>query len=190
MARCAILGREDITFENHGYVAERCITDLENAVAECLGGKFVGSLDHSTVVLGTPAGRIDVDVLRVEAQRSRLHRVTNVAVQHTDTYSSHRHHVRLYIQLYFTIVYGSLTQHTHPLNGPLSGTTQVSRYHRKVKPIWILLEQETVSGCGISWAVCKSAPRSRQNAGTPPLKFFTGRMPLLPPNQQCQSTEA
>ena len=33
---------------------------------------------------------------------------------------------------------------------------------RKVKPIWILLEQETVSGCGVSWAICKSAPRSRQ----------------------------
>ena len=29
---------------------------------------------------------------------------------------------------------------------------------RKVKPIWILLEQETVSGSGISWAICKSAP--------------------------------
>ena len=33
---------------------------------------------------------------------------------------------------------------------------------RKVKPIWILLKQETVSGSGISWAVCKSAPRSGQ----------------------------
>jgi len=33
---------------------------------------------------------------------------------------------------------------------------------RKVKPIWILLKQETVSGSGISWAVCKSAPRFRQ----------------------------
>ena len=33
---------------------------------------------------------------------------------------------------------------------------------RKVKPIWILLNQETVSGSGISWAVCKSAPCSRQ----------------------------
>ena len=32
---------------------------------------------------------------------------------------------------------------------------------RKVKPVWILLKQETVSGSGISWAVCKSAPRSR-----------------------------
>ena len=32
---------------------------------------------------------------------------------------------------------------------------------RKVKPIWILQKQETVSGSGISWAICKSAPRSR-----------------------------
>ena len=46
----------------------------------------------------------------------------------------------------------------HPFNGRLSGTTEVSRY----QPIWILLEQETVSGSGISWAICKSAPRSRQ----------------------------
>ena len=33
---------------------------------------------------------------------------------------------------------------------------------RKVKPIWILQKQETVSGSSISWAICKSAPRSRQ----------------------------
>ena len=33
---------------------------------------------------------------------------------------------------------------------------------RKVKPIWILLKRETVSGSGISWDTCKSAPHSRQ----------------------------
>ena len=33
---------------------------------------------------------------------------------------------------------------------------------RKVQPIWILLKQVTVSGSGISWTICKSAPRSRQ----------------------------
>ena len=33
---------------------------------------------------------------------------------------------------------------------------------RRVKPIWILLKQETVSGSGFSWTMCKSAPRSRQ----------------------------
>ena len=39
---------------------------------------------------------------------------------------------------------------------------------RKVKPIWILLKQETVSGSGISWAICKSAHHSRQIATPAP----------------------
>ena len=50
---------------------------------------------------------------------------------------------------------------THPFNGPFSGTTQVSRY-QKGKLIWILLKQGTVSGSGVSRAICKSAPRSKQ----------------------------
>ena len=33
---------------------------------------------------------------------------------------------------------------------------------RNVTPIWIILKQKTVSGNGISWAICKSAPRCRQ----------------------------
>ena len=60
---------------------------------------------------------------------------------------------------------------------------------RKVKSIWILLKQEIMNGSGISWAICKSAPHSRQIT-TPvyqPLCFFTDRMPFLPPNQQRQS---
>jgi len=62
---------------------------------------------------------------------------------------------------------------------------------RVVKPIWILLKQETVSGSSISWAICKSAPRSRQiTMPTTTTQFFTGRMPFLPPNQQLQSTES
>ena len=61
---------------------------------------------------------------------------------------------------------------------------------RKVKPIWILLKQETLSGSGISWAICKSASRSRQiTMPAPHCSVFTGRMPFLPPNQQRQSTE-
>ena len=62
---------------------------------------------------------------------------------------------------------------------------------RNVKPIWILLKQETVSGIGISWAICKSARRSRQITMPAPhhSRFFTGRMPFLAPNQQRQSTE-
>jgi len=61
---------------------------------------------------------------------------------------------------------------------------------RKVRPIWILLKQETVSGSGNSWAMCKSASRSRQiTTPAPHHSVFTGRMPFLPPNQQRQSTE-
>ena len=33
---------------------------------------------------------------------------------------------------------------------------------RKVKPIWIWSTRQWVHGSGISWAICKSAPRSRQ----------------------------
>jgi len=60
--------------------------------------------------------------------------------------------------------------HTHTavllLCWNLSGTTQVSRYQkgktRKGKTNLNLLEQEIVSGSGICWAICKSAPHPRQ----------------------------
>ena len=81
--------------------------------------------------------------------------------------------------------------HTNTFNGLCPGLRRWAST-RKVKPTWILLEQETVSGSGISWATCKSAHRSRQitmPAPHPPLKFFTGQMPFLLPNQQRQSTE-
>ena len=57
-----------------------------------------------------------------------------------------------------TLIYQQQQQHTHPFNGPMSRWAGT----RKVKPIWILLKQETVSGSGVSWAICKSAPCSRQ----------------------------
>jgi len=61
---------------------------------------------------------------------------------------------------------------------------------RKVKPIWILLKQETVSGSSISWAICKSAPWCIQiTMPAPHYSVFTGQMPFLLPNQQRQSTE-
>ena len=39
---------------------------------------------------------------------------------------------------------------------------------RMVKPIWILLKQETVSGSGIRWAICNSALSSRQTTTPAP----------------------
>ena len=57
---------------------------------------------------------------------------------------------------------------------------------RKVKPIWILLKQETVSGSGISWGICKSAPSSRQiTMPAPPLVFY--RPDALPAAQPTAS---
>jgi len=79
--------------------------------------------------------------------------------------------------------------HTHTFNGPFLGLPRWAG-SRKVKPIWILLKQETVNGNGISWATCKSAPHSRQiTMPAPHHSAFSGQMPFLPPNQQRQSTE-
>ena len=58
---------------------------------------------------------------------------------------------------------------------------------RKVKPIWILLKQETVSGSGISWAVCKSAPRSRQITMPAPHHSVFYRPDALPAAQPTAS---
>jgi len=48
---------------------------------------------------------------------------------------------------------------------------------RKVKPIWILLKQETVRASGISWAICKSASHSRQITTPAPHSFLQAGCP-------------
>ena len=73
-----------------------------------------------------------------------------------------------------------------PFNGLFSRTTWVSRY-QKGKPVWILLEQETVSGSGISWAICKSGPRSRQITTPVPHHSVFYRPDALPAAQPTAS---
>ena len=58
---------------------------------------------------------------------------------------------------------------------------------RKVKPIWILLKQETVSSSGISWAICKSAPCSRQTTTPAPHHSVFYRPDALPAAQPTAS---
>ena len=58
---------------------------------------------------------------------------------------------------------------------------------RKVKPIWISLKQETLSGSGISWAICKSAPRSRQITTPAPDHSVFYRPDALPAAQPTAS---
>ena len=58
---------------------------------------------------------------------------------------------------------------------------------RKVKPIWILLKQDTVTGSDISWAICKSAPRSRQITTLAPHHSVFYRPDALPAAQPTVS---
>ena len=57
---------------------------------------------------------------------------------------------------------------------------------RKAKPVWILLKQETVSGSGISWAIYKSAPCSRQITMPAPHHSVFYRLDVLPAAQPTQ----
>jgi len=70
----------------------------------------------------------------------------------------------------------------------LSGITRVSRYQKgKTKTNLDFLHQEIVSGSGISWAICKSAPRPRHTT-TPTLHhsvFY--RLDALPVTQPTAS---
>ena len=108
--------------------------------------------------------------------------------------------------------------HTHPFNGPFSGTTRVSRY-QKCKTNLDFTEARDSER---QWhqlgymQVCTSlqtttpaphhsplsTPYQRKISSVPACfyrlvilcqhattQFFTGRMPFLPLNQQCQSTE-
>jgi len=58
---------------------------------------------------------------------------------------------------------------------------------RTLKPVWILLEQETVSGSGINWARCKSAPSSRQTTTPAPHHSVFYRPDALPVAQPTLS---
>jgi len=58
---------------------------------------------------------------------------------------------------------------------------------RKGKSIWILLKHETVSGSGISWAMCKSAHHSRQITTPAPHHSVFYRLDALPAAQPTAS---
>jgi len=55
-----------------------------------------------------------------------------------------------------------------------------------MSPFWILLDDE---GGGDNWSykTCKAPVKSSPSTNQHPV--YTGRMPFLSPDQQCQSTE-
>ena len=75
---------------------------------------------------------------------------------------------------------------THAFNGPFPGLPGWAGT-RKVTPIWIFVKQETVSGSGISWTICKSAPRSRQITTPAPHYSVFYRPDALPVAQPTAS---
>jgi len=85
--------------------------------------------------------------------------------------------------------YHSTHTHTHPFNGSLSGTTRISRYEKSKTNLDFTEARDS------EWQwhklghvqVCTSL-LTDNHASTPLLKFFTGRMPFLSPNQQHLST--
>ena len=83
-----------------------------------------------------------------------------------------------------------LNRHTHTRLTALFWDYPGEPVPERQKPIWILLKQETLSGSGISWAICESAPRSRQTTMPAPHHSVFYKPDALPaPKQQCQSTE-
>ena len=58
---------------------------------------------------------------------------------------------------------------------------------RKVKPIWILMKQETVTGSEIRWDICKSAHCSRQITTPAPHRSVFYRPDALPAAQPTAS---
>ena len=96
---------------------------------------------------------------------------------------------------YFTVqnstykcIHKQVDIHKHPFKRPLSRTTRASRYQKSVKPIWILLKQEIVSGSGISChKICKSALCSREITMPAPHHSVFYRPDALPAAQPTAS---
>ena len=73
--------------------------------------------------------------------------------------------------------------HTHPFNDPLSGTTRVSRYQKGRTN----LDFTEARDSGISWAICKSAPRSKRITMPAPHCSVFYRPDALPATQPTVS---
>ena len=111
----------------------------------------VGRAESPSLAAGDPDASTHSGLSSLSTASATLSSSTSLDCKATTTTASQSVNYQL------TFAHG----HTHTFNGPFPGLPKWAGT-RKVKPIWILLKQKTVSGTGISWAICKSAPRSRQ----------------------------
>jgi len=80
--------------------------------------------------------------------------------------------------------------HTHPFNGPLSGTTQVGRYQKgKTKLDFTEAKDSEWQWHQLGHMQVCTALQTDNHASTPPLSFLQAGCPSWPPNQQHQSTK-
>ena len=74
------------------------------------------------------------------------------------------------------------------------GTTRVSRYQKaknqEGKTNLDLLEEETVSGSGLCWAICKYSPHPDNHANIPPLSFLQAGCPSCRPTNSVKALKA
>ena len=119
----------------------------------------------------------------------------------------------VYVQVTFDATTTQMTQHTMCYTHEAFPATNTNKYlqehthtrltalclglpgwagTRKVKPIWILLKQETVRGSGISWTICKSAPciQTDNHTSTPPLSFLQAGCPSCHPTNSIKALKA
>ena len=112
---------------------------------------------------------------------SRLHWPYHTYAQSLRKGNKHLAHVPLGI-------WHAINQHTHTrLTALFSGTTRVSRYQRGKTNLDFYWSKETVSDSGISWAICNSAPRSRQITMPAPHHSVFYRPDALPAAQPTAS---
>jgi len=78
----------------------------------------------------------------------------------------------------------------------LSGTTWVSHWYQKGKTNQEgktnleLVQQEIVSGSGISWAICKSRPQTDNHARIIPFSFLQAGCPSCCPTNSVKALKA
>ena len=86
--------------------------------------------------------------------------------------------------------YRAFCQHyTHPFNGPLSGSTRVSQYQKgKTDPDFTGARDSEWQWHQLGHMQVCTSLQTDNHASTSLHKFFTGQMPFLLPDQQCQSS--
>jgi len=80
-------------------------------------------------------------------------------------------------------------QQQQPFNGPLSGTTRVSRYQKGRTNLDFTEVRQWVAVASAGSYASLHLALGRYPRQHPTTQFFTGRILFLPPNQQCHSTE-